>query len=189
MKYEHNEYWMNKISETIHSSLNSYPRTLMLRVDLRLPNISSSNDDAAISRFIDSLKAKITAHHKKKENEGKRVHKTTLRYIWVKEYGEINNKKHYHMILLLNRDTWCRAGDYRLSNSLAGMIKQAWCSALKIDNQLFASLVHFPINSSLWINKGNQFEFDQAIIRASYLAKYHTKSIGEKERNFGCSRG
>lgn len=47
-------------------------------------------------------------------------------------------------MLLVNRDTWCRAGDYRAPGSLAGMIKQAWCSALGVDVGCHATLVHFP---------------------------------------------
>ncbi|SVX38902.1 Protein of uncharacterised function (DUF3296) [Klebsiella pneumoniae] len=61
------------------------------------------------------------------------MHPTTLHYVWAREFGECKGKKHYHLMLLVNRDTWCRAGDYRAPGSLAGMIKQAWCSALGVD--------------------------------------------------------
>ena len=76
-------------------------------------------------RFINALKARIDAYQKRKHREGKRVHPTTLHYVWAREFGECKGKKHYHLMLLVNRDTWCRAGDYRAPGSLAGMIERA----------------------------------------------------------------
>ncbi|MCL3908027.1 inovirus-type Gp2 protein, partial [Escherichia coli] len=60
--------------------------------------------------------------------------------------------------------------------SLAGMIKQAWCSALGVDVGCHATLVHFPAWPAVWLE------------RADYLAKEHTKAHCTGERNFGCSR-
>lgn len=114
---------------------------------LRFPDCPA----AVISRFTDSLKAKIDAYIKRKQHEGKRVHATTLRFVWVREFGERNGKKHYHVVLLQNRDTWCGAGDYRAPDSLAGLIKQAWCSALRVDAQQYSSLANFPQNPVLWL--------------------------------------
>ncbi|MGO2337409.1 inovirus Gp2 family protein [Providencia heimbachae] len=188
MSYSYNAEWLSMISDVIKKSLSVYPRTFMLRVDLRFPNVPSSDDNAAISRFIDSLKAKIKACQKKKLKKGIRCHKTKLRYIWVKEYGKINNKKHYHVILLLNKDAWYRVGEYHKNDSLAGIIKQAWCSALKLNESLYGSLVHFPKNAELWINNKCSEQFTQAMKRALYLAKYETKLFGAYERNFGCSQ-
>ncbi len=71
-----------------------------------------ATDAAVISRFINALKARIDAYQKRKHREGKRVHPTTLHYVWAREFGECKGKKHYHLMLLVNRDTWCRAGDY-----------------------------------------------------------------------------
>ncbi|KEJ14690.1 hypothetical protein AB50_2269 [Escherichia coli 6-175-07_S1_C2] len=104
-----------------------------------------------ISRFINALKARIDAYQKRKHREGKRVHPTTLHYVWAREFGECKGKKHYHLMLLVNRDTWCRAGDYRAPGSLAGMIKQAWCSALGVDVGCHATLVHFPAWPAVWL--------------------------------------
>ncbi|WP_329911903.1 inovirus-type Gp2 protein, partial [Serratia quinivorans] len=74
-------------------------------------------------------------------------------------------------------------------DSLAGMIKQAWCSALKVDRQQYATLAHFPQSPSSWLERGNVTQLQQALERASYLAKHHSKVTGDGERNFGCSRG
>ncbi len=129
MTYKYNPFWQQRIRETVLHALDVHPRLTALRVDLRLPDVPAATDAAVISRFINALKARIDAYQKRKHREGKRVHSSTLHYARAREFGELKGKKHYHLLLLVNRDTWCRAGDYRAPGSLAGMIKQAWCSA------------------------------------------------------------
>lgn len=143
MTYKYNPFWQQRIRETVRHALNVHPRLTALRVDLRFPDVPAATDAAVISRFINALKARIDAYQKRKHREGKRVHPTTLHYVWAREFGECKGKKHYHLMLLVNRDTWCRAGDYRAPGSLTGMIKQAWCSALGVDVGCHATLVHF----------------------------------------------
>lgn len=92
-------------------------------------------------------------------------------------------------MLLLNRDTWCEPGDYKDLDSLAGMIKQAWCSALRVDAQENAVLARFPKSPVSWLTRGKTTELQQALAHAAYLAKRETKVTGDGERNFGCSRG
>ena len=188
MSYTVNPFWQQRIADTFKNALGAYPRVLMLRVDLRLPNTPAATDAAVISRFIDSLKVKISAYLLRKHREGNRRRMTDLRYIWAREHGEINGKKHYHVVLLLNREVWCSAGNYNDSTSLAGLIKQAWCSALRVDNDEYATLAHFPQNPACWIDLGNNEQLQEALVRASYLAKNHTKVTGDGERNFGCSQ-
>lgn len=53
------------------------------------------------------------------------------------------SRKHYHVILLLNKDTWCSLGDFSEPSSLATMIQQAWCSALHLESWQGDGLVHF----------------------------------------------
>lgn len=183
-----NSFWQQRITDTFQNALGAYARTLMLRVDLRIPDCPADTDAAVISRFTASLKAKIDAYIQRKKQEGKRVHHTTLRFIWAREFGERNGNKHYHAVLLLNRDTWCSAGDYQYNGSLAGMIKQAWCSALRVDAGQYSTLVHFPDKPALWIDRGNEAQLQQGLARADYLAKHHTKE-SDGDRNFGCSRG
>ncbi len=151
MTYKYNPFWQQRIRETVRHALNVHPRLTALRVDLRFPDVPAATDAAVISRFINALKARIDAYQKRKHREGKRVHPTTLHYVWAREFGECKGKKHYHLMLLVNRDTWCRAGDYRAPGSLAGMIKQAWCSALGVDVGCHATLVHFPAWPAVWL--------------------------------------
>lgn len=189
MSYTYNPYWQQRIADTFNCALNAYPRLLAMRVDLRLPDTPAAADAAVISRFTDALKARIDAYFQRHLREGKRIWPTTLRFVWAREFGEIKGKKHYHVVLLLNRDTWCGPGDYKNPESLAGMIKQAWCSALQVDAQAHSVLARFPASPSCWLTRGEDAQLQQALSQAVYLAKLETKITGDGERNFGCSRG
>ncbi|WP_158708193.1 YagK/YfjJ domain-containing protein, partial [Escherichia coli] len=59
-----------------------------------------------ITRFIASLKAQIAAYLQRRRRDGKRVYPCKLRYAWVREFGELNGNKHYHMLLLVNREVF-----------------------------------------------------------------------------------
>ncbi len=188
----YNPYYQQRIEHTVDLALQAHPRTLVLRVDLRLPGIPASSDAAVISRFTESLKAKIRAHQLRKHQQGLCVHRTTLRYVWVKEVGPVSGKRHYHALLLLNKDAWCTPGDYQSATSLAGLIKQAWCSALRLNYADYATLVHFPVDPALWVDSNSPDYITQrtaVTVRASYLAKDFSKCYGGGERSFGCSMG
>lgn len=188
MTYTYNSFWQQRIRETVLHALDVHPRLTALRVDLRLPDVPAATDAAVISRFINALKARIDAYQKRTRREGKRVHLTTLHYVWVREFGERKGKKHYHLILLVNRDTWCSAGDYRDPGPLAGMIKLAWCSALQVDAKNHVTLASFPVRPAVWLKRGDDDSLRKILARAAYLAKEYSKVNGTGERNFGCSR-
>ncbi|WP_208474273.1 YagK/YfjJ domain-containing protein, partial [Escherichia coli] len=71
------------------------------------------------------------------------VHATSLRYFWCREFGKMYGRKHYHVILLLNKDTWCSPGDFTVPSSLATLIQLAWCSTLHLEPWQGNGLVHF----------------------------------------------
>ncbi|ELW5296151.1 inovirus Gp2 family protein, partial [Escherichia coli] len=131
------------------SALAQHRAVSFIRVDLRFPEympatiMDSGPDSAVISRFFASLKAKIQAYQQHKRRASQRVHATSLRYFWCREFGEEENRKHYHVILLLNKDTWCSLGDFSEPSSLAAMIQEAWCSALHLEPWQGDGLVHF----------------------------------------------
>ncbi len=97
-------FWQQRIRETVRHALNVHPRLTALRVDLRLPDVPAATDAAVISRFINALKARIDAYQKRKHREGKRVHSSTLHYARAGSSGSLK-AKHYHLLLLVNRDT------------------------------------------------------------------------------------
>ena len=111
-----NSSYLNRIVETLHCSLSEHPRTMAVRIDLRLPDITDPNssmdvdspshfmavDQKVISRFFASLQAQIKHDLNCKRIEGKRVHPCSVRYVWVRECSA-EFKWHYHVVLLLNQ--------------------------------------------------------------------------------------
>ncbi|GAA5192736.1 inovirus Gp2 family protein [Ferrimonas gelatinilytica] len=200
--------YLERIHQTIHHSVNDYPRTLALRVDLRLPGDTQNmdpmeqdtpdhfadTDPSVISRFMASLNAKIQADLSKKKNAGKRIYPCKVRYVWAREQNR-EHKTHYHTLLLFNNDAYFTLGDYRDLNNvcMATRIIHAWCSALRVDPMEFATLVHFPDNPLYYLNRNSSSEefqqsFNELFYRASYLAKKKSKIYGTGFRNFGCSQ-
>lgn len=145
----HNAYWLSRFDSLLGSAPAQHRAVSLIRVDLRFPEympvtiMDPDPDSAVISRFFASLKAKIQAYQRKKRCANQRVHATTLRYFWCREFGKEKGRKHYHVILLLNKDIWCSLGDFSEPSSLATMIQQAWCSALHPEPWQGDGLVHF----------------------------------------------
>lgn len=197
----HNSYYLQRCKDTIDLALATHPRLMAVRIDLHFPNKELAADTMAISRFIGSLKAKLKANRKrkKKEAQGKRVHDTSLFYIWVREHGEESEQAHYHLVLMLNKDAFYSPGDFKAnpadrhaSPSLFIMTCQAWCSALKLDDiEKHASLVHFPQNPWYWprAEERNSGDYKRLLKRVSYMAKDRTKVYSKANRSLGCSAG
>lgn len=185
--------YMDKMEYTIKKALECHPRTLAIRVDLRLPDddIQALTDSSVITRFFESLKAKIEADQNKKRKQGKRIHSCTLRYIWVREFT-LGGKKHYHIVILLNKDAYAFLGDYKKQEgNLASMIAQAWCSALGVPYPAFQPLTYFPENPCYYLYHHEAYPNDnlgKAVYRISYLAKLKSKSNADGERCFGSSQ-
>ncbi|EPN2807642.1 inovirus Gp2 family protein, partial [Serratia marcescens] len=135
-----NKNYVKRIQDTITKALNEYPRVMVLRVDLRLPEIetgSYKNDSGIVTRFVVSLKAQIEADLLKKQHAAKRVHPCRVRHIWAREFNELG-KKHYHVALLFNREAYAYPGSYTHTNgeythNLAMMIMEAWVRALGLN--------------------------------------------------------
>lgn len=187
----HNPEYQAIIFNTIFKALAAHSRTLAIRCDLRFPQMhtSSESDSKAITRFISSLKAKISADLKRKEKAWGRNLSCTLNYVWVREYGAMKGRKHYHVLLFLNKDVYHSLGDYQSTNAnLSLMIKSAWLSAIRVDHPDFYSLVHFGSYFYLDRNKGEiNFKIQEVMKCADYLAKNVTKRYGDGERSIGSS--
>ena len=133
-----NAHYMKRLEEITRYAMDDYARILAFRVDLLLPvdNSHKGYDSAVITRFIASLKAQIAAYLQRRRRDGKRVYPCKLRYAWVREFGELNGNKHYHMLLLVNREVF-RNTMLNTENSaqprglLVGMVARAWAVALR----------------------------------------------------------
>lgn len=185
-----NERYLDQIERTIEKAVQCHPRTMAVRVDLRFPVCAARADDAVISRFVDSLKAQIKADLKTKGRAGKRVHPCHLRYIWVREQDS-GAHQHYHVLLLLNRDTYHCLGRYDADGgNLAYRIRSAWASAIDVPLCRLGGAVHIPVNPIYHLNinsSGFGDSFDELYYRTSYFAKQKTKQCGTGTRHFGCS--
>lgn len=193
-RYTYNEDYLCKIDRTLRRALSITHRLTAIRVDLRFPasDVPHREDSAAITRFFGSLKAKIQADLKRKNKAWKRHHACPLFYVWVREFGEINHKKHYHVLLLVNKDVYCGLGDFRKTdNTLCALVQQAWCSAIDVDFPAERYLVHFPDNACTWLDSNaphNDIAVEKLNQRCRYLAKTYSKDYSDGERSFGCSR-
>lgn len=192
-KAKHNPKYQSIISNVIRRSLDAYTRVFVVRCDLRFPleTTEAEFDPKAISRFINSLKAKINADLQRKEQAWKRVLSCEVRYVWVREFGDVNGKKHYHVLLFFNKDVYHSLGYYeQAGGNLFSMINEAWCSAIKLPVFSFGALAHFPRQGRFYLdgnNPANDDQVDHLMIHASYLAKHITKRYGDGERSIGSS--
>lgn len=86
--YSYNSQYQQTFYDVIQDAVSDFPRTLALRVDLRFPQgyrYGLSNKE--VTRFIESLKAKIKVDCKKKNRRWRRNWVNRLRYAWVREVG------------------------------------------------------------------------------------------------------
>lgn len=189
-KYACNANYLNAIQHVFMQAMNNHPRTLMVRFDLHIPQ-GHSFDGRMISRFFDSLKARIRAREDKNQRRGVRVHKTKISYVWCREINK-SERPHYHVGLFLNADAFNGLGDYREHrDNLAGMIYSAWQSATGYFCDIISS-VHFPKDTPCYLlNVRDEYytaNLNMAFQRLSYLAKEETKQYGDRSNNFGTSR-
>ena len=201
---EFNNEYLNKINHAMQITTSEYNRVFAFRVDLRLPSdlenyhIRHADDPCHrytkmrgdVSRFIESFKSIIKCDLIAKVKRGKRVYACKPRFIWCKERNE-SISYHYHMLILLNKDAYFTLGTFDSDTSMAFKVQKAWSSALGlIDVNHAKRLVHFPANSSYFIDRNSELferQYEDLFYRTSYLAKVETKDYGGKQRNFGYS--
>ena len=185
-----------KIRNQVNNLFQKHPRITAIRVDLHYPPVIDNGDTITcfpnlspgeISRFRNSLNAKINADQHSKKQQGKRTYATSVCIIWAKEYTQ-SFKCHYHVCLFFNKDAYYHLGDYERSDTLRGLITGAWYSALGLELEDHQGLVHFPANGRyiLDINDPDFPEqYQRLLVRLDYLTKLDTKASGQ--RNFGYS--
>lgn len=194
---------LKRIEQTIDKALKEHPRVLAIRVDLHIPNCEVLNDipteydfartDAAvISRFTASLKENVKHHLIKQGRNNKRVRGTSLRFVWAREFCPSNNKKHYHVLLLLNRDTFHTLVTFNNDSvTILQLIRKAWMSAVNLIYPRNKELVVIPENPCYYLNakdgKGSD-KYKDVIFRTSYFAKEKSKCFTDGSRNFGYSQ-
>lgn len=176
---------------TISQAISTHSRITAIRVDLRFPDNAVKTDDAAISRFIASLKEQIKADYLRKKRSNKRVHSSGVRYIWTRE-KDTSLYHHYHVLILLNADSYYHLGDYGApKGNMAARIKSAWASAIGVPYVKLGGCVFFPDNPVYRLDtKAEDYAevYQKLFFRVSYFTKVETKSYGKQVRHFGRSR-
>lgn len=204
--YNHNHgplnyHYIDKMKTVVNNAVQDHHRTMAVMMLLRFPENINDNGDmptlfnynqGIMSRFIESLNAKISSLTNKKEKQGIRTHPCHLRYAWVREFCQ-DGKPHYHAAIFVNKDSFNSLGDYnKISDNLGSLIREAWLSALNLTgHNEYLKLVHFPKNPLYYLNV-NEPQYDQVfndlIYRLSYNAKDKSKSYSKEQRSFGCSQ-
>lgn len=181
--------YLSGIERCIESALIDYSSVFVLRIDLKLPAGIDVTQERLVERFIASLKSKVRAASKQSTDQGKRVHATTIRYVWCKEFSS-TNQPHYHVALLMNKQSYWRAGSYDINcKCLYSMIVGAWLSALGLsDIARYKYLVNFSENGQYHMRRDSPESVQDVFYRLSYLCKLDTKNFDSRGHSFGCSR-
>lgn len=192
--------YLSILDKVITNAQNSHSRTFAIRLDLRYSREWFINDDSiscypdlssdVMKHFLGSLNAQIEHYRYQRRQEGLRDIPCELRYLWVREQDEAPYP-HYHVVLFLNRDLFWQLGSYDPeARNLRNMIISAWLRALKVDQNDYRYLVHFPENNTYTLNTNSPDYPDQYrrfIFRTSYLCKKRTKHINRDYRSIGYS--
>lgn len=184
--------YLNALYRVLQQALSANRWVCALRLDLRFPLSMEARDDnvsnAYITRFIESLKAKVRHNRQRVKERDGRVHDTDVRYIWAREVGE-DGRVHFHVALLVDGDAYFSFG--KLTSGRQNMvhrIQEAWASALGLTTEQTSGLVHFPDNAVYRFDLNSPLEAAEFFHRASYLCKATTKRFGLGHHGFGASR-
>lgn len=200
--YKFNRDNMEKILSVSNNAMECHPRLLAFRVDLHFPRMAfwawlfAERPDyggIAIKQFIEEFNKLIWKDIVTRESNGKRVHPTSIRYIWAREQTADNSLPHFHMMIFLNKDTYFKLGNFKSTKmNLANKVRMAWFRVL-LDEEVTPSfciekgLVHFPDKGEYHFGKGDEEQYYKMLMRVVYLAKQDSKRRGEGYRCFGGS--
>ncbi|MBN9409219.1 MAG: inovirus Gp2 family protein [Burkholderiales bacterium] len=184
--------YLDTLHRVANLALESYSRVFAIRFDLHFPyGMDASNDSIAnsyISRFVDSIKAKIRHHRSLAMLRNIYAHDSEVRFVWAREIGKFG-RVHYHVAILLNREAYFTLGKIASRHSnMAHRIMESWASALGTKYETALGLVHFPENPVYLFEKGDRSGLEAFFYRASYLCKAGTKEFGNGRHGFGASR-
>lgn len=184
--------YLETLYRVIQQAQADYSRVCAFRFDLRFPrNMNADTDNIsneAITRFIESIKAKIRHNRECAKQQNAYAHNTKVRYVWARETGD-DKRVHYHAVILVNHDVFFTLGRFGSeAPNMANRIREAWASALSLPLDSTTGLVHFPDNAVYRIDRNHPQDLAAFFHRASYLCKAETKHFGNGQHGFGSSR-
>ena len=192
---------LNALLKMVYDMLEQHNRIFAIRTDLRfaqshvpgepdLPLCFQRDNVQAITRFSESLKSQLRADHHRSMRPG---NPTLPSYGWCRE-RDTGEHPHYHLVLLCNRDVYTYLGNYqeRDADNMATRIQKAWCSAIGLHHDDYATLAEFPPKPVYRFSRNDALErspvYWDFLVRLAYLAKTRTKDNYGGYRNFGTSQ-
>lgn len=184
--------YLDALYRVQQQALKAHRRVCAFRFDPRFPVSMEAKDDAIsntfMTRFIESLKAKIRHDRQRAKERRSSAHDTDVRYVWAREVGD-DARVHFHVALLVNEDAYFTLGKLNSDRqNMSSRIQEAWASALDLPLELTKGLVHFPENAVYRFDPESPREAADFFHRASYLCKANTKQFGLGHHGFGASR-
>lgn len=184
--------YLDALYRVQQQALEAHRRVCAFRFDLRFPVSMEATEDnvsnAYITRFVESLKAKIRHDRQRAKERLSLAHDTEVRYVWAREVGD-DGRVHYHFALLVNGNAYFTLGKLTSDQqNMASRIQEAWASALGLLLERTKGLVHFPENAVYRFDPESPPEAADFFHRASYLCKANTKLFGLGHHGFGTSR-
>lgn len=183
--------YLDRAIDVIDFALSQYRRIFAFRVDLRLPDATSSGtypahyEENTMERFFTSFRYQILKQHREKGAD-RYFHQTKVRYIWARE--QRGRKPHYHVMMVLNGNAFCALGKFELDrNNLYNKLVVAWARTLRIAVEDAQTLVHIP-KKQYRVHETDAAGLSELLYRLSYLCKAETKQYGHGKRSFGTSR-
>ncbi len=131
----------------------------LIRVDLRFPEhmpvtiMDPDPDSAVISRFFESLKAKIQAYQREKTTYQQACACNHPALFLVSRVWQGKRQETLSRDITAQQRYPVLAGDFTVPSSLATLIQLAWCSALHLEPRQGNGLVHFFQCGRLSVNR------------------------------------
>lgn len=185
--------YLDSLIDVLNKAWSQHPRLLIIRFELILliadSNTLESYIENFMKRFIGSLESQLLWSQKKAKMDGKRVHETRVRYVWVREESE-RDRDHIHVAIILNYDAFRVLGRYDSEeDNMANRIRRAAARTMGLPSQQGKMCVHFPKNPTYAIRGWEDIQtYEKVFRRLSYLCKQDTKVYGDRSHSFGCSR-
>ncbi len=169
---------LNVIINMVEASLQRHSQVLMVVLQFNFPaglDVEGIGNDCFQS-FVEAYKRRLTQQGLDPE------------YLWVRETGEINNRSHYHLLLLLDGNMIRYFGD-------PFDVRRYWLRALQQHFAYEREIAPLHVQTLPQMKRGVQVRRDdpssmeQAVNIASYLAKIATKgACGKFTRTYSSSR-
>tara|TARA_R110001583_G_scaffold195026_1_gene368580 strand:- start:807 stop:1442 length:636 start_codon:yes stop_codon:yes gene_type:complete len=178
--------YLDRTYEVIDYALIEYTNVYTFRVDINFPSnwvIDENQAAIYVDGFIRAFRNRI------RSNNAKIKYTTDLRYIGTREYTQ-EGRIHYHFMFFVNKNSYHTLGAFNvLRSNLYTRLVTAYARALTIEPGEAMGYVNIPSNAGMVIKRGCAEGVGNAIYRASYLCKAHSKQYHNRKHSFFSSRG